>query len=111
VIIRKFLIIELGIIKKNIYDYSHKQSKWFSPGVIALFSNKGYLCELIIEVLIVSIHPNVATMDLFFTMYDQDYSMNITHSINNILGMLMLLKYYIVLRALIALTKFGTTRA
>ena len=110
IVLRKLLILQLGINQRFIYNYSHKKLHLLSPAFLALFKDRSNLIELVIEVFLVSLHPNLITENYFIEFGDMEYNM-MKYNMNNLLSYLMILKFYITFRSLVALFKVSTPRA
>lgn len=67
--------------------------------------------QLLLEVGLVLPHPNLLTHDVYYSYYYEEYERDLVYSVNDLLGVLMIVKIYVVLRSLVALTIFASPRA
>jgi len=74
-------------------------------------SDKDLIIEFGLEVIVAIIHPNTFTKNMSYSLYHTEYDINLIYRINDLLSVLMILKIYIILRAIVALTIFATPRA
>lgn len=81
------------------------------PSFFKKIIRAGELKPLLIELLIICFHPNYFCKDKV-VMEMQTYDLKLVkHSINDLLAIMLLLRCYIILRAIITNTKFASPRA
>ena len=62
------------------------------------------------ELFLALLHPNILTKGKYFFVHDEFYHLDLKYSINDLLGVLMILKYFMFVRSLVNLTKFAIPR-
>jgi hypothetical protein len=103
--------LQLQIDQKIIYHHCLKsRNSNISPPVRALLSDTSTLLAFLLELFLVLIHPTYFTKDATVSIYDDYYQLNLQYNLNNLLSLLMLGKYFILLRTAINLTKFAKPR-
>ena len=76
-----------------------------------MLRQKEYLYQLAIEIAITIPHPSILLSGYRYQIFNEKNQANYTYSVNDLLAMLMLVKVYIIIRSLVALTIFSTPRA
>jgi hypothetical protein len=109
-VLRKLAVFELDVDQRRLYLPRPQRNN--SPDYLRLLlANREYLTELTLELLFILPHPSLLLAGLKYSVYSEAHGQSLNFSVNDLMGVLMLLKVGLIVRAIVGLSLYATPRA